>query len=290
MRSRGQRSRTSSRAHLLGRRGGERRQSGTSLLSPRHVRRGYRRPIGNDDRILTARTTRTAEGETLWIKASHERNADIERLRSFFPSFFRSHGRDFPWRRTASPYHLLLAEVLLQKTHSRSVGAVWSVLTERWPQPSALAQAPLNAVRNLVRPLGIHKRAQRLRAIAVRVEQVGMGRLSDPTVLLALPGVGTYSMSSVLCQSYGLPYGMTDVNAARIFTRIFGVRTKTLRQALRFAERATAVTLPARRAREFNLGVLDFADAICRVAPKCNVCPLNDTCTFGKRVLRERTA
>ena len=36
-------------------------------------------------------------------------------------SWFRCNGRDFPWRDTRNPYHILIAEVLLRQTQAARV-------------------------------------------------------------------------------------------------------------------------------------------------------------------------
>ena len=39
--------------------------------------------------------------------------------------WFDEHGRDFPWRRTSNPFHILVAEVLLRRCQGRwDVGRV----------------------------------------------------------------------------------------------------------------------------------------------------------------------
>ncbi|HRZ29142.1 MAG TPA: hypothetical protein P5295_20215, partial [Spirochaetota bacterium] len=37
----------------------------------------------------------------------------IEHFRTIILDHYRSHRRDFPWRRTADPYHILVSEVML---------------------------------------------------------------------------------------------------------------------------------------------------------------------------------
>ena len=39
--------------------------------------------------------------------------------------WFRTNGRDFPWRQTKDPFHILIAEVLLRQTQAPRV--VWPV-------------------------------------------------------------------------------------------------------------------------------------------------------------------
>ncbi|MER3486138.1 MAG: hypothetical protein C4345_09380, partial [Chloroflexota bacterium] len=60
-----------------------------------------------------------------------------ERLRSWF----RIHGRDLPWRKTRDPYHILVAEIMLQQTQVERVLPYYAAFLERFPTLQALAQA-----------------------------------------------------------------------------------------------------------------------------------------------------
>ena len=49
--------------------------------------------------------------------------------------------RDFPWRRTADPYRLLVAECLLQKTTASQVQPIYEQVLEKDPEVEDLAIA-----------------------------------------------------------------------------------------------------------------------------------------------------
>ena len=50
-------------------------------------------------------------------------------------SWFRSNGRDFPWRETRNPFHILIAEVLLRQTQAARVVGPYSHLVSTYPDP-----------------------------------------------------------------------------------------------------------------------------------------------------------
>ncbi len=45
----------------------------------------------------------------------------VRRFRRTIRTYFRDHGRDFPWRRTRDPYRILVSEVMLQQTQTDRV-------------------------------------------------------------------------------------------------------------------------------------------------------------------------
>ena len=109
--------------------------------------------------------------------------------------WYESHARDLPWRRaTASPWAVLVSEIMLQQTPVARVLPAYEAWLARWPTPPALAAAaPADAVRQWGR-LGYPRRALRLHAAAqVISERHGREVPSSVDALLALPGVGSYT-------------------------------------------------------------------------------------------------
>lgn len=62
--------------------------------------------------------------------------------------------RSFPWRETRDPYKVLVAEILLQRTHARQARPVFEELAERYPSPAELARARAACVRVRLDPCG----------------------------------------------------------------------------------------------------------------------------------------
>src|SRR5919198_6008519 len=61
--------------------------------------------------------------------------------------WFRRHGRDLPWRRTRDPYHVTVAEFMLQQTQVSRVEAYYQRFLERYPTVEALARSEPAMVR-----------------------------------------------------------------------------------------------------------------------------------------------
>src|ERR1035437_7258323 len=82
-------------------------------------------------------------------------------------SWYASHARELPWRQPgASPWAVLVSEVMLQQTPVARVLPAYEAWLARWPTPLSLAGcAPGEAVRQWGR-LGYPRRALRLHAAA----------------------------------------------------------------------------------------------------------------------------
>jgi A/G-specific adenine glycosylase len=200
----------------------------------------------------------------------------------------RRHPRELFWRREPlSPFGVLLIEILLSRTRAEAVEPIARSLLASFPVPERLAGQRTPQVEGLLRPLGLHrKRARQLIDCAGRLAEDHEGRVPrDLQSLLALPGVGLYAASAVLCFAYGRRRAIVDANVARVYTRCFGFgrtprRLATARQLWSLAERM----LPLRRVRAFNWALLDLGSRVCLpLTPRCGLCPLATSCTFQVR-------
>ena len=58
--------------------------------------------------------------------------------------------RTFPWRESASPYQVLIGEVLLQRTRGENVIPVYRDFVRRWPTPEKLSQARVGTIEKVI--------------------------------------------------------------------------------------------------------------------------------------------
>jgi A/G-specific adenine glycosylase len=84
-------------------------------------------------------------------------------------AFYRQQGRDLPWRRTTDPYHILVAEIMLQQTQVERVIPFYDHWLGRWNTVDALAGSSLQEVLGQWMGLGYNSRARRLLETAKRV-------------------------------------------------------------------------------------------------------------------------
>ena len=114
-------------------------------------------------------------------------------------AWYRTHGRDLPWRRTRSAYRVLVSEIMLQQTQVERVLPKYREFLRRYPTIESLARARVGEVRKLWYPLGYNIRPVRLHMIARETVARYHGRLPDEAeALRALPGIGRYTAGAVL--------------------------------------------------------------------------------------------
>lgn len=201
--------------------------------------------------------------------------------------WFRSVGRDLPWRRTRDPYRIVVSEFMLQQTQVTRVRDFYRQFLTRFPTIRALADAAPAEVREAWDGLGYYRRADNLRRLArIVVERYDGAIPRDLDSLESLPGVGRYTAGAVASFAYEQRVAAVDTNVARVLGRVFPRAARlrgsgsSERQRWRLAQRL----LPhgRRRAWEFNQALMDLGALHCTARrPKCRGCPVRPACRTG---------
>jgi A/G-specific adenine glycosylase len=203
--------------------------------------------------------------------------------------WFRRHGRDLPWRRTRDPYHVTVAEFMLQQTQVARVEAYYRRFLERYPTLESLARSEPAMVREAWAGLGYYRRAANLHRLArTVVEEHGGVIPSDPEHLRRLPGVGRYTAGAVASFAYERATPAIDTNVARVIRRAFHPRLRRRGKDRRLWETGAAL-MPRRSgpaAWAFNQAIMELGALICtaRVA-RCGECPVSGVCRTARAVV-----
>jgi A/G-specific adenine glycosylase len=204
--------------------------------------------------------------------------------------WFRRHGRDLPWRRTRDPYHITVAEFMLQQTQVSRVEAYYRRFLDQYPTVEALARSEPAAVREAWAGLGYYRRAANLHRLARTVIERHEGVIpSDAAGLMALPGVGRYTAGAVASFAYQRATPAIDTNVARVIRRAFLPRLAPGRQERRLWETGAAI-MPRRNgavAWAFNQAIMELGALVCtaRVA-RCGECPVSGACATGRKAVK----
>jgi A/G-specific adenine glycosylase len=195
-------------------------------------------------------------------------------------AWYRESGRDLPWRRTRDPYHILVAEVMLQQTQVDRVLPKYARWLGAFPTLAALAAAPTAEVIRLWAPLGYNSRAVRLQQIARQCQGSLPATFEG---LLALKGIGRYTAGAVACYAYEQQVTFWDTNVRRTLTRLFsGPEPLTERELEALAE----AVLPAGRAYDWHQALMDLGATVCLSrGPRCDRCPAMDLCAAHPAIL-----
>ena len=194
--------------------------------------------------------------------------------------WFRHNKRDFRWRRsTLSPWQILLLEMCLHRTKAEQVARVANELLNLGDtHDSFLGNSKKLAP--VLASLGLHWRSANLVSAAEFIRDRLAGEVPDNwQELTAIPGVGDYIASAVLCFAFERSSVLMDTNTVRIARRVLGSSDQPswrLRLALH--------ELAGRRGADvqWNQALLDLGALVCTArAPQCEVCPVHASCATG---------
>src|SRR2546421_8198313 len=180
--------------------------------------------------------------------------------------------RDLPWRRTGNPYHILVAEYLLQRTRIVSGTPYYERFLRKFPTVQNLAAAPLDDVLTVWEGLGFYGRARSLHAAARAIVERHGGEIPQSfEELNALPGVGPYTAGAVGSIAFGLPVPAVDGNVTRVIARLFRIRSDVTRpNARRRIAELAADLVSVDRVGAFNQAMMELGATICTpISPAC---------------------
>ena len=169
---------------------------------------------------------------------------------------------------------------MLQQTGVARVLPVYASFLRRFPTLAALSRAGLADVLRAWSGLGYNRRARDLHRIA-RLYPRGLPAMRE--ALDALPGVGAYTASAVVCFSRGESAAFADTNIRRVLGRALLGRVATEREAVALDERL----MPRAGADRWHHALMDLGATVCVArTPRCDRCPIADVCRSRGRVVR----
>src|SRR6516164_9833275 len=200
-------------------------------------------------------------------------------------AWYSAHARDLPWRApAATPWSVLVSEVMLQQTPVSRVLPAHRAWLARWPSPAALAaDPPAAAVRQWGR-LGYPRRALRLHEAARIVTRQHDGQVpTSRDELLKLPGIGAYTAAAVAVFAFGRRHAVLDTNVRRVLARLASGQEFPGPQPSAAEYRLAESLLPpdAAVAARWSVAVMELGALTCTAArPKCGDCPVARQCAW----------
>ena len=202
-------------------------------------------------------------------------------------SWFDGNRREFPWREGSprNPYHVWIAEIMLQQTRTEAVRPYFASWLSRFPTIASLAAADEAEVLHAWQGLGYYSRARNIRRAAeILVSEYGGEMPRDTEKIRALPGIGDYTAGAIASIAFGLPVPAVDGNVLRVFSRLYALEEDVTSGAAK--RRVTALVsdvIPPARPGDFHEALMDLGAEICiPKAPRCRDCPLVNFCAARK--------
>jgi A/G-specific adenine glycosylase len=186
--------------------------------------------------------------------------------------------RDLPWRAAdVTAWQILVSEFMLQQTPVARVAPIWVAWVERWPTPSATAEAGAADVLRAWGKLGYPRRAKRLHECAGVIARDYCDVVPDDVdTLLSLPGVGAYTARAIACFAYGKRVPVVDTNVRRVVARaVHGQADAGNAAPVRDHADVEALLPDDATAATFSAALMELGATVCTArAPKCGICPL----------------
>jgi A/G-specific adenine glycosylase len=190
-------------------------------------------------------------------------------------AWYERNRRDLPWRRDHHPYHVWLAEIMLQQTRVAAVLEHYRKFRQRFPTVKKLAAAQEASVLAAWSGLGYYRRARMLHAAARTIVKEHGGKFpASAEGWRALPGIGRYTAAAIASIAFGEPVAVVDGNVERVLQRLLG-------RNLRGQEmwQAAEAWLSREHPGDFNQAMMELGATVCLPrAPVCLACPVFDFC------------
>jgi endonuclease-3 len=210
-----------------------------------------------------------------------------ERVRRIFEKLEETYGRrPWNWHTRQTPFQILIATVLSQRTKDEETDRAARALFARHPTAEALAGASLAQIEERIRGVNYHKtKAQRIRQIArIIVDEHGGETPDDMKELMALPGVGRKTAGCVLVYGFGKDAIPVDTHVHRISNRLGLVRSRSADET----ERQLWKVTPEAYVRRVNELLVKHGQRICKPAgPLCPECPVQQWCPYATKMFHK---
>jgi len=181
-----------------------------------------------------------------------------------------------------TPFQLLVATIMSAQCTDNQVNKVTKKLFARYPDPAALAHAPLNEIRRIVYSTGFYNnKAKNIMACAKAVLENHKSVVpQDMDALTQLPGVGRKTANVVRSAAFGFEAIVVDTHVLRLSRRL-GLTDQKDPVKVEFE---LMEIIPQSSWSDLSLQFIYFGREICDARkPLCDICPLFDICpTQGK--------
>lgn len=177
---------------------------------------------------------------------------------------------------------LVMGRLSAQCTDAR-VNIVCRELFAQFPTLSALADAPLERIEEIVRPCGLFRtKAANIKDACTMLRDEYAGVLPDSMdELLRFAGVGRKIANLLLGDLYKKPAVVADTHCIRICGRL-GMYPETLKDPYR-VEMALSELIEPEKQSDFCHRIVQFGRDTCSArSPKCETCRLAEYCTHYK--------
>ena len=121
----------------------------------------------------------------------------------------------------SNPYETLVATILAAQCTDKQVNKVTPAVFARWPDATAMADAPLEELFPMVKSCGFRSKAGNIIAACRIIRDQHQGQVPHTLEeLTALPGVGRKTANVVLANAFHIPAFAVDTHVFRVSNRL----------------------------------------------------------------------
>lgn len=197
--------------------------------------------------------------------------------------WFDKNGRDFPWRKdNLTPYQLVIAEILLQRTKAETVSKFYPIFLKKYPSWASLNKTRVSTLEKVLTPIGLYKqRAALIKKLAKEMVRLEGNFPGEKEEIEKLPFAGQYITNAILQFVFNKPAPLLDVNMARVLERFFGPRKLSDIRYDPYLQKLSTKIISHIHSKEINWAALDYAALVCvNLKPKCLNCVLYKKCIY----------
>ena len=186
-----------------------------------------------------------------------------------------------------TPFQLLIATLLSARTKDATTIPIVQRLFRQYPAPLDFVKAEASNLEKALYGIGFYRvksrHIQQLSAILLeKYKGVVPNTFED---LTSLPGVGRKTANCMLSYAFRQPAIAVDTHVHRISNRLGWIRTSSPEET----EEALKQMLPKALWSEVNRLLVSHGQNTCLpIRPRCSSCPLQQSCVYGKDVLRNK--
>lgn len=186
----------------------------------------------------------------------------------------------------SNPFELTIAVLLSAQCTDETVNKVTADLFQKYKTPHDYIAVPLEQLEQDIRRIGLYRnKAKFIQQLCRILIDKYDGQVPEQHELLTeLPGVGRKTANVVVSNAFGVPAIAVDTHVERVSKRL-GLVDET--DSVLEVEKKLMRKVPRSEWTLTHHRLIFFGRYHCKAqSPKCEVCPLLDTCKFGKRRMK----
>lgn len=194
--------------------------------------------------------------------------------------WFEKNKRDLDWRKSRTPYTILVSEIMLQQTRVEAVKSYYKRFIETLPDFESLAKVTDNLLLKLWEGLGYYSRARNLKKCAIEVIEKYNGVFpKNYDEAIKLPGIGPYTCGAILSMAYQEKYAAVDGNVLRVLSRYTASSLDISLEKTKNFFKLEVEKIMTENPGVLNESLMELGATICMPKiTKCEECPLHSTC------------